>query len=271
MASTEPSSAADVGSVEEGRLRAFDWTLMPCVLLWYAGNYCYNICNKLALVATGGTAGYPLLVASLQLLVGVVYALLGWLTPNIRLLPTVTKADLGKLVPLCFCFCGAHFFTVVAVSAGAVSFVQIVKASEPAFAALLGVAFYGRTVSLGQWLCLIPVMGGVGLASVGELTAVSWAQVWPALLAVATANIFNALKGNENKRCMEAPGLSERIGSVGNQYALTLILSWMLSLPVVLWKEGHQLQSFLLLLQVCPVAVKIVMLGTEMYWKKGGP
>eukprot|EP00965_Chrysotila_dentata_P067759 2242141-Pleurochrysis_carterae.AAC.4 len=46
---------------------------------------------------------------------------------------------------------------------------QIVKASEPAFAALLGVTLYGKTVSQAKWLCLIPVIGGVCLASIKEL------------------------------------------------------------------------------------------------------
>ena len=48
---------------------------------------------------------------------------------------------------------------------GAVSFAQIVKAAEPAFAALIGTTLYGKSVSMAKWLCLIPVIGGVCLAS----------------------------------------------------------------------------------------------------------
>ena len=31
------------------------------------------------------------------------------------------------------------------------------QAAEPAFAALLGVTLYGKTLSMNKWLCLIPV------------------------------------------------------------------------------------------------------------------
>ena len=54
---------------------------------------------------------------------------------------------------------------------GAVSFAQIVKAAEPAFAALIGTTLYGKSVSMAKWLCLIPVIGGVCLASMKEVCA----------------------------------------------------------------------------------------------------
>ena len=41
-------------------------------------------------------------------------------------------------------FRGAHAASVFALNAGAVSFGQIVKAAEPAFAAFLGVLFYSQ-------------------------------------------------------------------------------------------------------------------------------
>lgn len=43
------------------------------------------------------------------------------------------------------------------------------QAAEPAFAAVLGVSLYNKKVSKGKWLCLIPIIGGVVLASVNEL------------------------------------------------------------------------------------------------------
>jgi drug/metabolite transporter (DMT)-like permease len=46
---------------------------------------------------------------------------------------------------------------------------QIVKAAEPAFAALLGVTLYGKSVSQAKWLCLVPVIGGICIASLEEV------------------------------------------------------------------------------------------------------
>ena len=44
------------------------------------------------------------------------------------------------------------------------------QAAEPAFAAVVSTLIYGKSISLAKWLCLIPVIGGVILASVrGQL------------------------------------------------------------------------------------------------------
>merc|ERR1712147_359422 len=101
--------------------------------------------------------------------VGFLYALFMWVAPDARKTPAVTKDDIVKMLPVGFCSMGAHCFRVFALSAGAVSFGQIVKAAEPAFAAVISVLLYGKSVSKAKWLCLIPVIGGVVLASVKEL------------------------------------------------------------------------------------------------------
>ena len=52
-------------------------------------------------------------------------------------------------------------------------------------------------ISKAKWLCLIPVIGGVCLASVKELDF-----AWSALIAAGIANCFAAFKANENKKLM---------------------------------------------------------------------
>merc|ERR1719379_3106226 len=123
----------------------------------------------------------------------------------------------------------AHCASVFAMSAGAVSFGQIVKASEPAFAAVLSQYVYGKPISKAKWLCLPIVIGGVILASVKELDF-----AWAALISACIANMFAAVKGNENKKLMETPGLKDRLGSVGNQFAITSILSFLMSVPILI-------------------------------------
>merc|ERR1711862_959855 len=86
---------------------------------------------------------------------------------------------------------------------------------------------YNKPVSKAKWLCLPIVIGGVILASVKELDfAVS------ALVSACIANLFAAFKGNENKKLMETPGIKDRLGSVGNQFAVTSILAFLMSIPV---------------------------------------
>jgi solute carrier family 35 protein E1 len=128
-----------------------------------------------------------------------------------------------------------------------VSFAQIVKAAEPAFAAVVGTCVYGISVSTAKWLALVPVIGGVVLASVGELSF-----SWGALITASVANMFAAVKGNENKKLMSADGLAERIGSVGNQFALTTINAFIISLPLMLACEGWKLGAFWELCKTSP-------------------
>ena len=168
-------------------------------------------------------------ISTLQLGVGSIYALFLWAAPDARSFPKVNTKDIIALLPVAFCAAGAHAGSVFALSAGAVSFGQIVKAAEPAFAAVVGTKLYGKKISKAKWLSLIPVIGGVCLASLKELDfAVS------ALIAACTANVFAAFKANENAKVMAAPGLKDRLGSVGNQFALTTILAFLMSIPVVL-------------------------------------
>lgn len=243
------------------KVTSVDYGLFLCLTFWYVGNYYYNITNKYALKATGGVSGAPLTVASLQLLVGVIYGLFLWVAPDARKAPSISMDDVKRMMPLAVAFAGAHFSTVFAMSAGAVSFGQIVKASEPAFAALLGVSLYSQKVSTAKWLSLVPVIGGVCLASAAELDfSVA------ALIAGVMANLFAAVKANENKKAMETPGLKDRLGTVGNQFAVTMSLSWLLSLPLVLLAEWNQLPGLLHAWKTNPiVSVNVLSAGLWFY------
>lgn len=242
-----PEAAA---ATPEKKGKSIDVALLVCFALWYLGNYYYNITNKLALNAAGGASGYPMTIATLQLGVGVLYAVFLWLAPDARKRPTITFQDYVKTLPVGFTAAGAHAASVFALSAGAVSFAQIVKAAEPAFAALVGSLFYSATVSKAKWLSLIPVIGGVCMASLGELNF-----AWAALFTAAIANCFAAVKANENKKLMSTEGLSERLGSVGNQFALTTINAFLFCIPLMLLTEGAKLGAFFELCKTTPAVL----------------
>merc|ERR1719432_647666 len=88
--------------------KGIDFALLLCFALWYLGNYYYNISNKLALTAAGGAAGFPMTIATLQLGVGVLYALFMWLAPDARARPKITFQDWVASLPVGFCTAGAH-------------------------------------------------------------------------------------------------------------------------------------------------------------------
>lgn len=229
--------------------------------LWYLGNYYYNITNKLALNAAGGKTGFPVTLSALQLGVGCLYGIFLWLAPDARAKPKVTLDDIVKMLPVAFCFMGAHCSSVFAMGMGAVSFAQIVKAAEPAFAAVLSQFVYGKKVSKAKWMCLPIVIGGVILASVKELDF-----AWSALISACVANMFAAVRGNENKKLMETPGLKERIGSVGNQFAITSILGFLMSIPLIAVTEGSRFGEFIELCKTKPaVWINLVLSGLYFY------
>lgn len=228
--------------------------------LWYLGNYWYNITNKLALNAAGGKTGFPMTISSLQLGVGALYGIFLWLAPDARTKPKITLDDVVKMLPVAFCFMGAHAASVFAMGMGAVSFAQIVKAAEPAFAAVLSQFVYGKKVSTAKWLCLPIVIGGVILASVKELDF-----AWSALISACIANMFAAVRGNENKKLMETPGLKDRIGSVGNQFAITTIMGFLLSIPLIIVKEGSRFGEFMDIAKTTP-AVWNNLIASGLYF-----
>jgi len=243
---------AGAAAAAPGGKGGVDFVLLAYFALWYLGNYYYNITNKLALKAAGGASGFPMTIATLQLGVGVLWGLLLWGYPDARALPKTTFDDWKKTLPVGFTSAGAHAASVFALSAGAVSFGQIVKAAEPAFAALIGTLFYASKVSTAKWLCLIPVIGGVVLASLGELDF-----AWAALVTAGIANVFAAIKANENKKLMDTAGLKDRIGGVGNQFALTMINSFLFCLVLMAVTEGHKFGAFVKL----AAANKVVLMN----------
>eukprot|EP00438_Fugacium_kawagutii_P014980 Skav220239 [mRNA] locus=scaffold4245:118401:130750:- [translate_table: standard] len=283
-----PLKAEEAEATKESKGKV-DLVLLAYFALWYLGNYYYNITNKKALIAAGGTTGFPMTIATLQariqasdfwifahegyglvhqfqnfgyaLGVGCIWALLLWGYPDTRKLPELTASDYKKTLAVGATSAGAHAASVFALNAGAVSFGQIVKAAEPAFAALLGVMFYGQKVSLGKWLCLIPVIGGVVLASLGEMNF-----AWAALLTAAMANVFAAIKGNENKKLMQTEGLKDRMGGVGNQFAITMLNSFGFCLIIMLLTEGSRFGAFMKVASTTPaVVMNLVMSGLWFY------
>jgi solute carrier family 35 protein E1 len=125
----------------------------------------------------------------------------------------------------------------------------------------IGTLFYSSTISTAKWLALIPVIGGVILASVKELDF-----AWSALIAACIANCFAAFKGQENKKLMSAAGIKDRIGSIGNQFALTTIIAFLASVPLALAREGNRFGEFTTLIQTNKVVqLNLLLSGLWFY------
>jgi len=197
--------------------------------VWYLGNIYYNIYNKKACIALGknaaGASNAHWALSAAQLLVGVLFVVPCWIT-GLRKAPEMSTENWKEIAPVGLWAALAHAFSVLALGAGAVSFGQIVKAGEPVFAAATNALLLKDIDHPMVYAALLPIIGGVGLASLKELSF-----SWTALIAASLANQAAALKNVVSKGVMGKPW-AKNLGPQ-NTYAVVTILALLFTLPFV--------------------------------------
>ena len=236
--------------------------LLLFFVFWYVGNAFYNQYNTMALTAAGGKyGGLTMTVSTMQLGVCSVYALMLWLAKvnpinlcglqmaEAMTFPKLTMADIKATIPVGFCSAAAHSAGVFCLGADPL-FGQIVKAGEPVLSAFVNTVFYGKAPSLPKVVCLFFIVAGVGFASLKKAATGGYQLKFDerALIFGLIGNSFAAFKGSENKKLMTAPGIKDRMGGVANQFALTEVLGFLISLPVMFATEFRKFPEFVNLL-----------------------
>ena len=188
--------------------------------LWYALSVVYSVKNKQAHIALA----MPLTIATAQLLVGAVVAGAVW-TSRLRMAPRVSAAALRALLPIGFFHAAGHLTGVFATAVGSVSFVQVVKSAGPVWAALVSWGLLRQASSRAVWISLVPIVGGVGLASAQELSF-----AWAAFLASAASDVALALRNVLSKKSMDGPQAENM--TPANTFYLFTILSCAFCLPL---------------------------------------
>jgi len=195
--------------------------------LWYLFNIAYNIYNKQAL----NVLQYPWTIATLQMASGIFYFVPLWLL-GMRKAPKLSGSDLKTLFPIALCHTGVHIGAVIALGAGAVSFAHIVKASEPVVTCLMNYLFLGQVLPLPVYLTLLPIIGGVAIASMKELSFT--------VLALASAmlsNVSSSARGVLSKKTMSGKAIGENLDAQ-NLYAVLTAMSTCVLIPLMLAVEG---------------------------------
>jgi len=193
--------------------------------LWYALNIGYNIYNKMALNAMP----LPWTLATFQLFAGIPYVTFLWAT-GLRVAPKLSTENVKNLAPSALCHLGTHVGAVLSLGAGAVSFTHIVKASEPVVSAALSAIFLKQFMPLPVYLSLIPVIGGVGLASLKELSF-----TWVAFGTAMLSNVASASRAILSKGLLTKP-IGENLNAP-NLYAVLTIIAFVMLAPVSLALE----------------------------------
>jgi solute carrier family 35, member E1 len=181
-------------------------------------------------------------LASAQLVVGIFISAIMW-GSGFRKVPNLSSEDVIKCFPIGLFACLAHCGTVLASAVGAVSFAQIVKACEPVFAAVVGVLVPPMDLKpMLAYMMLIPIVGGVGLACVKEGKGVDINV--EAFLYASLANAAAALKGKLGSSVTKSleSNVTKNMDAA-NVYGVMNIVSFLCTIPFVLYNEGSSFQT----------------------------
>ena len=195
--------------------------------LWYLFNIAYNIYNKQAL----NILDYPWTIATIQMATGIAYFVPMWLL-GLRKAPKLNASEFKTLLPIALCHTGVHVGAVIALGAGAVSFAHIVKASEPVVTCGLNALLLGEILPTPVYMTLLPIIGGVAIASMKELSFT--------VLALASAmlsNVSSAARGVLSKKTMSGKKIGENLDAQ-NLYAVLTAMSTLILIPMMLGFEG---------------------------------
>merc|ERR1719174_3456330 len=138
--------------------------------------------------------------------------------------------NIKNLSGVCAGHLGTHVGGVIAIGAGAVSFIQIVKASEPVVSCILSASLLGQVYSLPVYMTLLPIVGGVALSSFTELSF-----TWLAFGSAMLSNVAGSFRGILAKKAMGKPQGENMTDA--NLYAVLTIMSFCALLPVSLMVE----------------------------------
>ncbi|XP_052186859.1 triose phosphate/phosphate translocator, chloroplastic-like isoform X2 [Diospyros lotus] len=194
--------------------------------MWYFLNVIFNILNK----QVYNYFPYPYFVSVVHLLVGVGYCLFSWAIGLPKRAP-IDKEQLALLTPVAFCHALGHVMSNVSFAAVAVSFTHTIKALEPFFNAAASQFFLGHQIPLPLWLSLAPVVIGVSMASMTELSF-----NWTGFVSAMISNIAFTYRSIYSKKAMT--GMDST-----NVYAYISIIGLLFCIPPAVIIEGPQLMQ----------------------------
>merc|ERR1719201_51100 len=194
--------------------------------LWYFLNTAYNIGNKLVLTAFP----MPWTAATWELFFGFPYVFILW-TSGIRKAPKLSFESVKLLAPSGVLLAGTHVGGVISFGLGAISFTHVLKATEPVWSALISAVIFRDFLPLPVYASLVPIMFGVSLASLKELTF-----SWMSFIAGTGSAVTSAAKAILSKKVLDGKPLGENL-TPANMFAILSILGFISIVPVSLLLE----------------------------------
>ena len=196
---------------------------------WYAFNIVFNIYNKQVLKAFP----YPWHCTMFQFMGGCVLIALMW---GLNLVERPKKEvfsteNLKMVLPLAMIHTLGNLLTNISLGKVAVSFTHTIKAMEPFFSVLFSYLFLGATPSPAVVAALVPVVGGVALASLAE-ASFNWIGFGAAMgsnVVFQSRNVFSKKVMGGNK--------GVKMDNI-TLFSVMTLLSAVISLPLAVVVEG---------------------------------
>ncbi|KAK1279819.1 hypothetical protein QJS04_geneDACA002805 [Acorus gramineus] len=193
--------------------------------LWYLFNIYFNIYNKQVLKVFP----FPVTITTAQFAIGTVLVMFMW-TFNLYKRPKISSSQLVAILPLAIVHTLGNLFTNMSLGKVAVSFTHTIKAMEPFFSVVLSAMFLGEFPTIWVVLSLLPIVGGVGLASLTE-ASFNWAGFWSAMASNVT---------NQSRNVLSKKFMVKKEESLDNitLFSIITIMSLFLLTPAALFMEG---------------------------------
>ncbi|GAB4849223.1 holo-[acyl-carrier-protein] synthase [Ancistrocladus abbreviatus] len=193
--------------------------------VWYFLNIYFNICNKQVLKVYP----FPATVSAFQFACGTCLVILMW-AANFHPRPSIRPSQLAAILPLAVAHAAGNLLTNISLGKVAVSFTHTIKAMEPFFTVVLSSLFLAKGPTLWVVSSLVPIVGGVALASFTE-ASFNWIGFYSAM----ASNLINQSRNVLSKKFM---GNKEESLDNINLFSVITVISFMVLLPTAILLEG---------------------------------
>ncbi|XP_027075292.1 phosphoenolpyruvate/phosphate translocator 2, chloroplastic [Coffea arabica] len=196
-------------------------------VVWYSLNIYFNIFNKQVLKVFP----HPTTVSAFQFGCGTMLVLFMWAL-NLHKRPTINRSQFEAIFLLAVGHTVGNLLTNISLGKVAVSFTHTIKAMEPFFTVLLSVLFLGERPSVWVVASLVPIVGGVALASFTE-ASFNWIGFGSAM----ASNLTNQSRNVYSKKVMVKEDALDNI----NLFSVMTIISFILLVPITVLIDGIKL------------------------------
>mmetsp|Transcript_32106 Transcript_32106/g.41152 ORF Transcript_32106/g.41152 Transcript_32106/m.41152 type:complete len:400 (+) Transcript_32106:176-1375(+) len=200
-------------SAEEGKNISVKKASPGKVLTLFGVWYLLTICSSTAMTSASKSLPLPWIGTCMRMWVGAVFVYFTGKT-GLRPMPSLAKSTIKSVIPVAFLSTTTLLFTGMAYAAGSLAFVSIVKSAEPVTMAILNAIIFQKLLPFPVYASLLPVVFGVGLASLKELNF-SLASLIYAMIVNCTSSLRSILAKNLTSTGLTSQALTGLVQILG--------------------------------------------------------